>query len=65
MKYGAHTRLKTATYDVRRDIDQSLAKVRRPRKVYRRGGGDRGGGGSENRVWVWNVQLVEEHANNS
>ena len=35
---GVHPRLRTVTCDVRGDIDQSVAKVRRSRKVYRRGG---------------------------
>ena len=38
VKHGFHPRLRKVTCDVRGDIDQSLAKVRRPRKVYRRGG---------------------------
>ena len=38
MKYGAHTRMRTVTYDVRGDIDRSVAKVKRSRKVCRRGG---------------------------
>ena len=65
LKYGVHPRLRTVTCGVRGDIDQSVAKVKRPRKGLQKGGEDRGGGGSEHRLLVWNRQPVEEHANNS